>query len=150
MSYETKFISPANAENRDVFCGWCNEPVKGHLPGCPHCQRPFYANMHGYARLCKQPDCKRTEVAGHAHGRCLTHALDRKKRQMIGASLPKCDCGNTATSGHSDCRRCREAKQTTARCQHGVKLIVGNVCVECQEEYAEMRRYDARNYESRG
>jgi hypothetical protein len=105
-----KFIDPAVAEDRNVFCGWCGEPVKGHLPGCPHCHKPFYANMHGYARICKNPTCRRTETAGHAHGLCRMHHLARKQRQAIGATLPKCACGNTATSGHDDCSRCRDLK----------------------------------------
>lgn len=111
MASPNRFIDPDVAEIRNVYCGWCNEPVLGHLPGCPHCKRPFYANMHGYARICKNDTCRRTETAGHAHGLCRFHYQDRKRRQAATALQPKCACGSVATYGYSDCRRCREIKE---------------------------------------
>lgn len=109
-----KFIDPALAEERHVQCGWCGEDVLGHLQGCPHCKRPFYANMHGYARICKNDSCRRTETAGHAHGLCRFHFQDRERRRASTALLPKCACGSVATHGYVDCRRCREIKEAAA------------------------------------
>lgn len=151
------FIDPALAEPRDIQCGWCGKECAGHLAGCPHCQRPFFANMHGYARLCKNPNCRRTECAGHAHGLCRMHHENRKAKQASSAAQPNCRCGGKASFGHTTCRRCREADEARAerdesisRCPHGVKQIFGNVCSECQDDYIQMRRDDQRGYENRG
>jgi hypothetical protein len=35
-------------------------------------------------------------------------------------------------------------------CQHGVEIIQGKRCDECQEEYRQMRSDDQRGYENRG
>lgn len=100
------FINPSDAEDRNVFCGWCGEPVKGHLGGCPSCKKPFYANMHGYARLCKNSTCMRTECAGHAHGLCSFHRDQRRERQRNSAMQPNCHCGNKLPLGGVQCRGC--------------------------------------------
>jgi hypothetical protein len=107
---ENTFIDPALAEDRDVFCGYCNKPVKGHAQGCPHCNRPFHANTQGYARICSNTGCRRTETAGHVHGLCVAHADNRRKNRARTALQADCKCGNKTTKGHDDCSRCRSLK----------------------------------------
>lgn len=104
------FIHESAAEDRNVFCGNCDQPVKGHLSKCPHCNAKFHANMHGYARLCKNPSCMRTEMAGHAYGLCKYHHLARKAAQAKSALQPNCACGGKASFGETDCSRCRILK----------------------------------------
>lgn len=100
------FIDPAIAEDRDVFCGACDAPVKGHLPACPHCNAKFHANIHGYARICKNDSCRRTEMAGHAHGLCRFHHEQRQYRRARTAAQPNCRCGNKLPLGGTQCRGC--------------------------------------------
>lgn len=102
-----QFIRPQEAEDRNVFCGKCNAPVKGHAPQCPECHTKFHANRWGYARLCKNPSCLRTEMAGHAHGLCRFHHVSKKQRQANSARQPNCSCGNKASFGETQCSRCR-------------------------------------------
>lgn len=102
-----QFISPEDAEDRNVYCGNCNEPVKGHLSRCTNCNVGFHANKWGYARLCKNPSCMRTEMAGHPHGLCRYHHEGRKQKQAMSARQPNCACGSKASFGESDCSRCR-------------------------------------------
>lgn len=104
---KNQFIDPAKAEDRNVFCGSCAGPVKGHVSSCPHCSAKFFANMHGYARLCKNPNCMRTEMAGHAHGLCKMHHQNRRAKQAASAIQRNCRCGNKASFGEIDCSRCR-------------------------------------------
>lgn len=101
------FIDPVKAEDRNVYCGYCAEPVKGHLSSCPHCKKRFFPNMHGYARLCKNPNCMRTETAGHASGLCRMHHEKRKSAQVMTALQPNCRCGNKASFGEVNCSHCR-------------------------------------------
>jgi len=147
-----RFLTDAEAEVRHVICSACRREVLGHLPACPHCQHRFHANQHGYARLCKNPSCRHTEDAGHAHGLCRDHYLQRKARQANSALQPNCRCGNKATHGLATCSGCRNAApvETIKRCPHGVKMIFGNVCSECDDDYRQMRRDDQQNYECRG
>jgi len=105
-----RFINPADAEDRNVYCGNCNGPVKGHMPGCDNCNAKFHPNKWGYARLCKNPSCMRTEMAGHAHGLCRYHHEKRKYRQAMTALQPNCACGNKASLGEKECSRCRASK----------------------------------------
>lgn len=100
------FIDPARAEDRNVLCGWCGLAVKGHLSGCPHCHRPFYANMHGYARLCKSNWCCHTECQNKPNGLCKAHLEARRERQARTAAQPKCHCGNKMAIGAVQCRGC--------------------------------------------
>lgn len=114
-SRKNSFISPDLAEDRNVFCGNCSEPVKGHLPSCPHCNKRFHANIHGYARLCKNPSCRRTEMAGHPHGLCRFHYEGRKQRQINSAMQPNCSCGSKASYGEVTCSRCRAHQESLTR-----------------------------------
>lgn len=101
------FISGAVAEIRNVRCGNCDEPIMRHEPHCCHCGAESYANVNGYARLCKNPDCNRTEQAGHVHGLCRFHHQQRKERRAATASHVRCRCGNIAGQGETMCSRCR-------------------------------------------
>lgn len=100
------FIDPAEAEDRNVFCGRCDHPVKGHWASCPNCSAGFHANMWGYARLCKNSTCQRTEMAGHAHGLCSFHHKQRQYRRARTAAQPNCHCGNKLPLGGVQCRGC--------------------------------------------
>lgn len=106
----TLFLSDDEAEDRNVYCGNCSEPVKGHLPRCPHCDTEFHPNKWGYARLCKGLSCMRTEMNGHAHGLCRFHRESRRQKQIMTAKQPTCYCGNKARLGQCNCSRCRELK----------------------------------------
>lgn len=103
-----QFISKEAAENRDVFCGKCGGHVKGHHSECLHCGAKFHANANGYARLCKNDSCKRTETQGKAHGLCDLHRQQRKERQARSAMQPTCPCGNKAKLGYTHCTRCMD------------------------------------------
>lgn len=167
MTKMTRFLTDAEAAARVdsdgpklVKCGGCFAKVPAHSPQCPYCQHKFYPNMHGYARICKNPSCSLTESAGHAHGLCLKHHRQRKERQANTAQQLSCRCGNKASFNEITCSRCRaeeerreedlRLEESVERCPHGVKMIFGNVCCECQGDYVEMRRDDQRNYENRG
>lgn len=105
------FINPAEAEDRNVFCGGCGAPVKGHLSKCPHCNTQFHANKWGYARLCHNSNCQQTETAGHAYGLCKLHHYARKRKQAASAKQPNCSCGSKASFGMADCSRCRSLRE---------------------------------------
>lgn len=107
MAKTNSFINPDAAEPRHVLCGNCGAQVMGHWQGCPACKAKFHANMHGYARLCKNPNCCRTEMAGHPHALCRMHHEQRKQRQAHTAMQPNCRCGNKAPMDHDLCSRCQ-------------------------------------------
>jgi len=109
MTPKNSFIPADQAEIRKAQCGKCGGDVLRHWDSCPHCEQPFYADRWGYARLCKNPSCSRTECAGHAHGLCRMHHLQRKQRQANSAQQPNCRrCNSKASFGADVCRRCDE------------------------------------------
>jgi hypothetical protein len=129
------FINPAEAEDRNVLCGGCGGAVKGHWSKCPHCDTKFHANKWGYARLCKNPNCIRTESAGHPHGLCKHHYQLRKYRQTQSALQANCSCGGKVSFGHSDCSRCRSLKEKREESQHRCQCQCGGLgCQSIKEQ----------------
>lgn len=61
------------------------------------------------------------------------------------AMIRECDCGIDPRP----CTSCPNTWENQKRyCRHGEEQDVG--CIECAEDYREMRRDDQRNYEGRG